>query len=445
MKEIKNILIANRGEITLRAIRTIKEMGKKSTAVYSVADKENHYLSLADNAICIGGTKSSESYLNMMSVMSAVDISGADAVFPGYGFLSENEEFVDMCKEHNVSFIGPSSYVMGLVSDKSKAKEVMKKANLPVIEGSQGVLKDVNDAKSIAKAIGYPIVLKATAGGGGKGMRIVDNEEDIENMFFACENEAISSFGNGAMYIEKFIKKPRHIEVQILADKHGNVVHLGERDCSMQRRNQKLIEETPAIILHEETRTQLLKAAVEAAKYIKYESAGTFEFLVDESNNFYFMEMNTRLQVEHTVSECVSNIDIIEWMIKIEEGETLFEQKDVKLSGHAIECRILAEDSIKFIPSAGKITKLVVPGGRNVRFDSHIYGGYVVPPYYDSMIGKIIAWGEDREQAIKIMKRILDEFVIEGINTTIEFHQKMLVNKDFIHNEYDTKYIDEKM
>lgn len=445
MKEIKNILIANRGEIALRAIRTIKEMGKASTAVYSTADKENHYLSLADKAICIGGAKSSDSYLNMMSVMSAVDISGADAVFPGYGFLSENEEFVDMCKEHNVAFIGPSSYVMGLVSDKSKAKEVMKKAKLPVIEGSAGVLKDVNEAKSMAKAIGYPIVLKATAGGGGKGMRIVDSEEDIENMFFACENEAMSSFGNGAMYIEKFIKKPRHIEVQILADKHGNVVHLGERDCSMQRRNQKLIEETPAIILHEETRAKLLKAAVEAAKFIKYESAGTFEFLVDESNNFYFMEMNTRLQVEHTVSETVSNIDIIEWMIKIEEGETLFNQSDVKLSGHAIECRILAEDSVNFIPSAGKITKLIVPGGRNVRFDSHIYGGYVIPPYYDSMIGKIIAWGEDREEAINIMKRILDEFVIEGVNTTIDFHKKMLINKDFIHNEYDTKYIDDKM
>ena len=445
MKELKNILIANRGEIALRAIRTIKEIGKKSTAVYSTADKDNYYLQLADNAICIGGAKSSESYLNMVAVMSAVDISGADAVFPGYGFLSENEEFVDMCKEHNVSFIGPSSYVMGLVSDKSKAKEVMKKAKLPVIEGSEGVLKDVNEAKSIAQAIGYPIVLKATAGGGGKGMRIVDNEEDIEKMFFACENEAISSFGNGAMYIEKFIQKPRHIEVQILADKYGNVVHLGERDCSMQRRNQKLIEETPAVILHEETRTKLLKAAVEAAKYIKYESAGTFEFLVDESNNFYFMEMNTRLQVEHTVSECVSNIDIIEWMIKIEEGEVLFDQSEVNLFGHAIECRILAEDSVKFIPSAGKITKLIVPGGRNVRFDSHIYSGYVVPPYYDSMIGKIIAWGEDREQAINVMKRILDEFLIEGVNTTIDFHKNMLINKDFIHNEYDTKYIDEKM
>ena len=445
MKELKKILIANRGEITLRAIRTIKEMNKKSISVYSTADKDNHYLHLSDNAICVGGNKSSESYLNVPAIMSAIDISGADAVFPGYGFLSENAKFVDICDEHNISFIGPSSYVMNLMSDKSQAKDVMRKAGMPVIEGSEGVLKNVDEAKSIAKVIGYPVVLKATAGGGGKGMRIVDKEQDIENMYFACENEAIASFGNGTMYIEKFINKPRHIEVQILADKHGNVVHLGERDCSMQRRNQKLIEETPAIILHEKTRNKLLKVAIDAAKYIKYESAGTFEFLVDESNNFYFMEMNTRLQVEHTVSECVSNIDIIEWMIKIEEGATLFKQSDVVLKGHAIECRILAEHSQTFIPSAGKITKLVVPGGRNVRFDSHIYGGYVVPPYYDSMIGKIISWGEDREEAINIMKRILDEFVIEGINTTIDFHKKMLENTDFIHNEYDTKYIDTKL
>ena len=445
MKELKKILIANRGEITLRAIRTIKEMNKKSISVYSTADKDNHYLHLSDSAICVGGNKSSESYLNVPAIMSAIDISGADAVFPGYGFLSENAKFVDICDEHNISFIGPSSYVMNLMSDKSQAKDVMRKAGMPVIEGSEGVLKNVDEAKSIAKVIGYPVVLKATAGGGGKGMRIVDKEQDIENMYFACENEAIASFGNGTMYIEKFINKPRHIEVQILADKHGNVVHLGERDCSMQRRNQKLIEETPAIILHEKTRNKLLKVAIDAAKYIKYESAGTFEFLVDESNNFYFMEMNTRLQVEHTVSECVSNIDIIEWMIKIEEGATLFKQSDVVLKGHAIECRILAEHSQTFIPSAGKITKLVVPGGRNVRFDSHIYGGYVVPPYYDSMIGKIISWGEDREEAINIMKRILDEFVIEGINTTIDFHKKMLENTDFIHNEYDTKYIDTKL
>jgi len=445
MKNITNILIANRGEITLRAIRTIKEMGKKSTSIYSTADKDNHYLRLSDKAICVGSVKSADSYLNVTSIMSAIDISGADAVFPGYGFLSENESFVDMCEEHNVSFIGPSSCVMKLMSDKSKAKDVMKKAGLPVIEGSNGIVKDADEAKSVAKAIGYPIVLKASAGGGGKGMRIIDDEKDLTSMFYACEAEAIASFSNGDMYVEKFIKNPRHIEVQILADKHGNVVHIGERDCSMQRRNQKLIEETPANILHEETRNKLLESAIGAAKFIKYESAGTFEFLVDDSNNFYFMEMNTRLQVEHTVSESVSGIDIIEWMIRIAQGERLFRQEDVKFNGHSIECRILAEHSTTFIPSAGKISNLIVPGGRNVRFDSHIFHGYVVPPYYDSMIGKLIVWGEDRSNAIAIMKRALDEFLIEGINTTIDFHRRMMDNPDFIHNDYNTKYIDTKM
>ena len=441
MKEIKRILVANRGEIALRAIRTIKEMGKEAVAVYSTADKDAEYLKFADLAICIGGVKSSESYLNIPSIMAAADISACDAVFPGYGFLSENQNFVEICKYHGITFIGPSVDLMVTMSDKSKAKEVMKKAGVPVVPGSDGAIKDLEDAKKIAKNIGYPVIVKASAGGGGRGMRIVESEEALENAILSAGNEALSAFGDGTLYMEKFIRNPRHIEVQVLADSHGNAIHLGERDCSLQRRHQKLIEESPAIILKEETRANLLKTAVKATKAIGYENAGTFEFLLDDEQNFYFMEMNTRLQVEHTVSEMVSGIDIIEWMIKIAEGKKLFSQSDVRLNGHSIECRITAEDPQKFIPSPGKITKWIAPGGRNIRIDSHVYCNYTVSPHYDSMIGKLIVWGEDRSRAISKMKTALQEFKVGGIKTIIPFHYDMMNNPDFIENRYDTNYL----
>ncbi len=441
MKEIKRILVANRGEIALRAIRTIKEMGKEAIAVYSTADKDAEYLKFADLAICIGGAKSNESYLNIPSIMAAADISACDAVFPGYGFLSENQNFVEICKYHGITFIGPSVELMVTMSDKSKAKEVMKKAGVPVVPGSEGAIRDVKDAKKIASEIGYPVIVKASAGGGGRGMRIVESEEALENAVLSAGNEALSAFGDGTLYMEKFIRNPRHIEVQVLADSHGNAIHLGERDCSLQRRHQKLIEESPAIILKEETRANLLKTAVKATKAIGYENAGTFEFLLDDEQNFYFMEMNTRLQVEHTVSEMVSGIDIIEWMIKIAEGKKLFSQSDVRLNGHSIECRITAEDPQKFIPSPGKITKWIAPGGRNIRIDSHVYCNYTVSPHYDSMIGKLIVWGEDRSRAISKMKTALQEFKVGGIKTIIPFHYDMMNNPDFIENRYDTNYL----
>ncbi len=442
--ELKRILIANRGEIALRAIRTIKEMGKKAIAVYSTADKDAHYLKLADAAICIGGEKSVESYLNIPAIISAAEIAQADAIFPGYGFLSENQQFVEICNLHGIKFIGPSLEVMQMMSDKSKAKEVMKKAGVPVVPGSEGAIGNVEEAKRVAKEIGYPVILKAASGGGGKGMRVVEDESYIENAYLAAESEAISAFGDGTIYMEKFIKKPRHIEVQLLGDSHGNVVHLGERDCSLQRRHQKMIEESPAIFLDQPTREKLWEVAVKAAKAIGYENAGTIEFLVDSEKNFYFMEMNTRLQVEHPVSEMVSGIDIVEWMIRIAEGEKLFGQNEVELKGHAMECRINAEDPVKFIPSPGKIKTWIQPGGKDVRVDTHVYCNYIVPPYYDSMIAKLIVWGEDRQRAIAKMKRSLEEFEVGGIKTTIDFHKKMMENPDFLANDYDTKYIDEK-
>ncbi|MRJ03285.1 MAG: acetyl-CoA carboxylase biotin carboxylase subunit [Epsilonproteobacteria bacterium] len=443
MGKIERILIANRGEIALRAIRTIKEMGKKAIAVYSTADRGAHYLKLADAAICIGGEKSSESYLNIPAIISAAEIAQADGIFPGYGFLSENQQFVEICNLHGITFIGPTLEVMQLMSDKSKAKEVMKAAGVPVVPGSDGAIRDVEEAKRIARKIGYPVILKAAAGGGGKGMRVVEDESYIETAFLAAESEAISSFGDGTIYMEKFIRNPRHIEVQLLGDSYGNVVHLGERDCSLQRRHQKMVEESPATLLSQERRRELLKTAVKAAEAIGYQGAGTIEFLVDSQQNFYFMEMNTRLQVEHPVSEMVSGIDIIQWMIRIAEGERLFPQESVELKGHAIECRINAEDPVKFIPSPGKIQSWIAPGGKDVRLDTHVHCNYIVPPYYDSMIAKLIVWGRDREEAIAKMRRALQEFEVGGIKTTIEFHRKMMENPDFISNRFDTKYIDE--
>ena len=441
MKTIHRVLIANRGEIALRAIRTIKEMGKIAVAVYSEADRDALYLKYADASICIGKAPSSESYLNIPAIISAAEISDCDAIFPGYGFLSENQSFVEICKHHNIKFIGPSVEAMALVSDKSKAKEVMKQAGVPVIEGSEGVLKDISEAKKIAKEIGYPVMVKASAGGGGRGMRIVEAEENMESMFLAAESESVISFGDGALYLEKFIKNPRHIEVQIIGDSHGSAIHVGERDCSLQRRHQKLIEEAPAIILDEVTRERLHNVALSATKFLKYEGAGTFEFLLDNQQNFYFMEMNTRLQVEHCVSEMISGIDIVELMIKVAQGEKLPKQEEIELSGHSIECRITAEDSKTFFPSPGKITKFVASGGRNVRIDSHAYQGYTVSPFYDSMIGKLIVWEKTRSRAIAKMKNALSELQVEGIKTTTDFHLKMMDNQDFIENNFDTNYL----
>ncbi|GHR36192.1 acetyl-CoA carboxylase biotin carboxylase subunit [Helicobacter pylori] len=443
-KELSRILIANRGEIALRAIQTIQEMGKESIAIYSIADKDAHYLNTANAKVCIGGAKSSESYLNIPAIISAAELFEADAIFPGYGFLSENQNFVEICSHHSLEFIGPSAKVMALMSDKSKAKSVMKEAGMPVIEGSDGLLKSYQEAEEIADKIGYPVIIKAAAGGGGRGMRVVEDKSRLKNLYLAAETEALSAFGDGSVYLEKFINKPKHIEVQILADKHGNVIHVGERDCSVQRRQQKLIEETPAVVLEEGIRKRLLETAIKAAKYIGYVGAGTFEFLLDSNmKDFYFMEMNTRLQVEHTISEMVSGLNLIEWMIKIAQGEKLPEQESFSLKGHAIECRITAEDPKKFYPSPGKITEWIAPGGVNVRLDSHAHAHYVVPTHYDSMIGKLIVWGENRERAIAKMKRALKEFKVEGIKTTIPFHLEMLENADFRQAKIHTKYLEE--
>lgn len=439
---MKRILIANRGEIALRAIRTIHKLNKEAICIYSTADKDAIYLKFCDGAMCIGKERSSDSYLNIPAIITAAEITECDAIFPGYGFLSENKTFVEICKAHNIAFIGPSLEVMELMSNKSKAKEVMKKAGVPVIPGSDGAIKSIDEAKKVAKEIGYPVILKAASGGGGRGMRVVENEKEIENAFLSASKEAKSAFGDDTIYMEKYIQKPRHVEVQILGDKYGNVIHLGERDCSLQRRHQKLIEESPATILDEATRKKLLDTAVKAAKSIGYYSAGTIEFLVDKDLNFYFMEMNTRLQVEHPVTEMVTNLDIVEWMIRVEEGEKIPSQEEITFNGHAIECRILAEDSKKFIPSPGRIESLYIPGGKDVRVDTHIYAGYTIPPYYDSLIAKVITKGKDRKEAIEVMKEALREFKVEGIKTTIPFHLEMLENEDFLNNNYDTKYLD---
>ena len=439
--EIKRVLIANRGEIALRALRTIKEMGKKAICVYSTADKEALYLRYADASICIGNARSSESYLNIPNIISAAEIAEADAIFPGYGFLSENQNFVEICAKHNIKFIGPSVEAMTLMSDKSKAKQMMQRAGVPVIPGSDGAIKGVEEAKKLASKMGYPVILKAAAGGGGRGMRVVEKESELEKAYWSAESEAMTAFGDGTMYMEKYIQNPRHIEVQIIGDSFGNIVHIGERDCSMQRRHQKLIEESPAILLDDKTRKKLHETAIKAAKAIGYEGAGTFEFLVDKNLDFYFIEMNTRLQVEHCVSEMVSGIDIIEQMIKVAEGYALPPQESIKLRGHSIECRITAEDPKSFVPSPGKLAKYVPPAGRNVRMESHCYQGYSVPPFYDSMIGKLVVWGEDRNQAISKMKVALNELIVRGIKTTRNFHLNMMDNADFINNTFDTNYL----
>lgn len=441
MREIKKILIANRGEIALRAIRTIKEMGKEAICIYSSADKDALYLKYCDASICVGGPKSSESYLNIPSIISAAELCGADAIFPGYGFLSENQNFVEICERHNIKFIGPSVEAMNTMSDKSKAKQVMKRAGVPVIPGSDGAIKDVNMAKELAEEMGYPVILKAAAGGGGRGMRVVEKAADLEKAYWSAESEATSAFGDGRMYIEKYIKNPRHIEVQIIGDSFGNVIHIGERDCSMQRRHQKLIEESPARILEPATREKLLETAVRAAKAIGYEGAGTFEFLLDDYQNFYFIEMNTRLQVEHCVSEMCSGEDIIRHMINVAEGKALPKQEEINFKGHSIECRITAEDPKTFTPCPGTISRYTAPAGANVRMESHVYQGYSVPPFYDSMIGKLVVWAPNREMAIHKMKCALQELIVSGIKTTKDFHISMMENPDFINNKFDTNYL----
>ncbi|MGB5385699.1 acetyl-CoA carboxylase biotin carboxylase subunit [Eudoraea sp.] len=439
----KKILIANRGEIALRIIRTCKEMGIKTVAVYSKADEESLHVRFADEAVCIGPAPSSESYLKIPNIIAAAEITNADAIHPGYGFLSENSKFSRICAEHEIKFIGASGDQIDKMGDKATAKETMKLAGVPVIPGSEGLLKDVRHAKKEAKKMGYPVMLKATAGGGGKGMRAVWKEENIEAAFESAVQEATAAFGNGAMYMEKLIEEPRHIEIQVIGDQYGNACHLSERDCSIQRRHQKLTEETPSPFMTDNLREAMGNAAVKAAEFIKYEGAGTVEFLVDKHREFYFMEMNTRIQVEHPITEQVVDYDLIREQILVAGGVPISGKNYVpKL--HAIECRINAEDPYNdFRPSPGKITTLHTPGGHGVRLDTHVYSGYTIVPNYDSMIAKLITSAQTREEAINKMKRALDEFVIEGIATTIPFHRQLMDHPDYLAGNYTTKFMED--
>lgn len=438
----KKILIANRGEIALRVIRTCREMGIKTVAVYSTADKDSLHVKFADEAVCIGGPKGVESYLNIPHIMAACEITNADAVHPGYGFLAENAKFAQICADHGIKFIGPTPEMINKMGDKITAKETMIKAGVPVVPGGEGLLESVDAAKVLAKEIGYPVIIKATAGGGGKGMRVIWEESELEKNYTTAKMEAAASFKNDGLYMEKFVEEPRHIEIQVAGDQFGNVCHLSERDCSIQRRHQKLVEESPSPFMTPELRQKMGEAAIKAAAAINYESVGTIEFLVDKHRNFYFMEMNTRIQVEHCVTEEVVSYDLIKEQIKIAAGE--------KISGnnyepqlHAIECRINAEDPYNdFRPSPGKITVLHTPGGHGVRVDSHVYAGYVIPPYYDSMIGKLITVAQTREEAINTMYRALSEYVIEGVNTTIPFHLQLMQNEDFRKGNFTTKFLE---
>jgi acetyl-CoA carboxylase biotin carboxylase subunit len=438
----KKILIANRGEIALRIIRTCKEMGIKTVAVYSTADKESLHVRFADEAVCIGPPPSTNSYLDIPSIISAAEITNSDAIHPGYGFLSENAKFSAICDEHNIKFIGASPQMIDSMGDKSNAKETMKAAGVPTIPGSDGLINNVKEGLKIAKKIKYPVILKATAGGGGRGMRIVWKEEDFEPAWDSARQEAGAAFGNDGMYLEKYIEEPRHIEIQIAGDRKGNACHLSERDCSVQRRHQKLVEETPSPFMTDALREKMGNAAIRAAEAVKYEGVGTVEFLVDKNRNFYFMEMNTRIQVEHPVTEEVINFDLIKEQIKLAAGE-LISGQNYYPAMHAIECRINAEDPYNdFRPSPGRITNLHVPGGHGVRVDSHIYAGYMIPPNYDSMIAKLITMAQTREEAINTMQRALSEFVIEGVKTTIPFHQQLMQNEDFRKGKYTTKFME---
>jgi len=438
----KKILIANRGEIALRIIRTCKEMGIKTVAVYSTADKDSLHVRFADEAVCIGKPASIDSYLNIPHIMAAIEITNADAIHPGYGFLAENAKFAQICTDHGIKFIGPTPEMINSMGDKITAKETMIKAGVPVIPGGEGLLRSVDHAKGLATEIGYPVILKATAGGGGKGMRVVWEEKDLEKAFDNAKAEAAASFKNDGIYMEKFVEEPRHIEIQIAGDQFGNVCHLSERDCSIQRRHQKLVEESPSPFMTPELREKMGEAAIKAASAINYESVGTIEFLVDKHRNFYFMEMNTRIQVEHCVTEEVVNYDLIKEQIKIAFGESI-SGRNYYPEMHAIECRINAEDPYNdFRPSPGRITVLHQPGGHGVRVDSHAYAGYVIPPYYDSMIGKLIAVAQTRNEAINTMSRALSEYVIEGIKTTIPFHKKLMKNENFRSGNFTTKFLE---
>lgn len=438
----KKVLIANRGEVAVRIIRACREIGIPTVAVYSQADADSLHVSLATEAYCIGPNESSKSYLNIPAIISAALISGADAIHPGYGFMSERADFAEICKEHNIKFIGPSPESMKLMGDKATARKTMMSKNVPITPGT-GIITDIEEAKAAAKKFGYPVIVKATAGGGGKGMRVANNDEELEQNITLCRQEAEKFFGNPDVYMEKFLVNPRHIEVQIIADGKGNVVHLGERDCSIQRRHQKLVEEAPSPAVSDDVRKKLGDAAVRAALAANYEGVGTIEFLLDKDKNFYFMEMNTRLQVEHGISEMISNIDIVREQINIAAGNPLsFKQEDIKLYGHAIECRINAEDPDRnFLPAPGEINGYITPGGFGVRVDSHAYSGYRIPPYYDSLISKVMCWAPTREEARRRMYRALKEYVITGVKTTLPFYQELIEDEVFISGNFDTGFM----
>ena len=438
----KKVLIANRGEVAVRIIRACREIGIPTVAVYSQADANSLHVSLATEAYCIGPNESSKSYLNIPAIISAALISGADAIHPGYGFMSVWADFAEICAEHNIKFIGPSPESMKLMGDKATARKTMMSKNVPITPGI-GIITDIEEAKAAAKKFGYPVIVKATAGGGGKGMRVANNDAELEQNITLCRQEAEKFFGNPDVYMEKYLVNPRHIEVQVIADKFGNVVHLGERDCSIQRRHQKLVEEAPSPAVSEDIRRKLGEAAVRAAKAANYEGVGTIEFLLDKDKNFYFMEMNTRLQVEHGITEMISNVDIVREQINIAAGNPLsFKQEDIKLYGHAIECRINAEDPDRnFLPAPGEINGYITPGGFGVRVDSHVYSGYKIPPYYDSLISKLICWAPNREEARRRMYRALKEYVITGVKTTLPFYQELIEDEVFISGVFDTGFM----
>ncbi|RAV00973.1 acetyl-CoA carboxylase biotin carboxylase subunit [Paenibacillus sp. YN15] len=441
----QKILIANRGEIAVRIIRACKEMNIYTVAVYSEADRDSLHVRLADEAYCIGPTLSKDSYLNFTNLMSVATLTETDAIHPGYGFLAENADFAEICERCNITFIGPSPEAISKMGDKAVAKDTMKKAGVPVIPGSDGLVEDPQEALMIARDIGYPVIIKATAGGGGKGIRIAHDEESLLQQITTAQQEAQKAFGNAGVYLEKFLTGMKHVEIQIIADKHGNAVHLGERDCSVQRRRQKLVEEAPCSVITPEVREKMGEAAVRAALAVNYSGAGTLEFLLGPDGNFYFMEMNTRIQVEHPVTEMVTGVDLIKEMIRVAEGHPLsFRQEDVRIKGWAIECRINAEDPERnFMPSPGQISFYLPPGGLGVRVDSSAYPGYVISPFYDSMIAKLIVWGDTREDAIARMNRALSEFAVDGVQTTIPFHMKLMRHPTFLKGDFDIKFLEE--
>ena len=443
-REFRKILIANRGEIACRIIWTCREMGIKTVAVHSTADKDALHVRYADEAVCIGGAPSAESYLNIPAIISAAEITNVDAIHPGYGFLAESERFAKVCEDCNIKFIGPKPHVIGMMGDKVEARRTMSAAGVPILPGSPEPIETAEEAIILAKEIGFPVIIKAAAGGGGRGMRIVREESDLAINLELAQTEALAAFKNGSVYIERYIERPRHIEIQVLADEYGNVVHLGERECSIQRRHQKLLEEAPSVAITPEQREKMGAVAVKACQEIGYSSAGTFEFLLDEDGSFYFMEMNTRIQVEHPVTEMVTLADIVRNQVRIAEGEELgFTQEDVLIVGHSIECRINAEDPVKFTPSPGKITAFNIPGGPGVRVDTAVYPGYIVPPYYDSMIAKLIVLARTRELAIARMKRALEMMVVEGIKTTIPLHLRIMNDENFQKGNFSTKFMEE--